>query len=40
MGIDELRNHSWFDRFDWRSLQDKSMASPYITQNTGDELDY
>ena len=32
--IDELRNHSWFNNFDWNNLANKKMKSPLIFKKT------
>ena len=29
-GPDEIRNHPWFEGFDWRALIEKRMESPYM----------
>lgn len=28
-GPDEVKRHSWFNKFDWDSLLDKQMVPPY-----------
>ena len=32
--IEELKNHSWFDNFNWNDLSNKKMESPFIPPET------
>ena len=34
-GISELKNHSWFQDFDWDSLFNKTMLAPFVPKKTG-----
>ena len=34
-GISELKNHSWFQDFDWDSLFNKTMIAPFVPKKTG-----
>ena len=34
-GIKELKEHTWFDGFDWNSLENKTMRSPFIPDSKG-----
>ena len=34
-GISELKNHPWFQGFDWDSLFNKTMEAPFIPKKTG-----
>ena len=40
-GIHEIKNHSWFDNFDWRSLEKGEFKSPFYidTENKNFKLD-
>jgi serine/threonine protein kinase len=36
--INELKNHSWFERFDWNKFEKKQIASPFnLTENDFDQ---
>ena len=32
-GINEIKNHSWFDNFDWDDLYNKKIIAPFIPKN-------
>ena len=34
-GISELKNHSWFQDFDWESLFNKTMPAPFVPKKAG-----
>lgn len=37
-GPTEVKEHSWFNDFDWKSLEDKQMKAPFIPP-PGDNFD-
>ena len=34
-GIQELKNHKWFDGFDWESVYNKKLVAPFIPKKEG-----
>lgn len=38
-GPDELKEHPWFQNFDWTELYNKQMPSPFIPQADDDNFD-
>ena len=29
-GVDEIKNHEWFNGFDWEALEERRMQAPFI----------
>ena len=34
--FDEIKQHQWFDGFDWNALQEKTMPAPIVPSNKDD----
>ena len=34
-GVCELKNHNWFENFDWQSLYNKTMLAPFVPKKVG-----
>lgn len=40
MGIGEVKGHPWFAEFDWQSLNDKTMKSPFQINLERENFDF
>ena len=39
-GLDELKNHSWFNGFNWEELETKEIVASFIPSSSTDKFQF